>query len=47
MEKQKDARSIEHWRSAHDILAGLLVRGLHVSPQDMRFLQRLKAKVAS
>jgi tetratricopeptide (TPR) repeat protein len=47
MEKQKDARAIEHWQQAHDILAGLLARGLHVSPEDLGFLKRLKAKVDS
>ncbi len=38
MEKQKHAMAIENWRSAHDFLAGMVERGLHVSPRDMDIL---------
>jgi tetratricopeptide (TPR) repeat protein len=32
------------WRKAHDTLAGMKQRGLHISPEDEDFLARLRAK---
>ncbi len=45
MEKQKDPNAIKHWRSAHDVLAGMVQLGLHVSGQGQGFLQHLRAKL--
>jgi tetratricopeptide (TPR) repeat protein len=33
------------WKKAHDTLASMNMRGLHVSPQDLVFLERLRAKL--
>ena len=32
------------WKKAHDTLAGMKQRGLHISPEDEDFLARLRAK---
>jgi len=32
------------WKKAYDTLADMKARGLHVSPQDLGFLGRLRAK---
>jgi hypothetical protein len=47
LEKQADAKAIDHWRKAHDILANMIRQSLHVSPQDREFLQQLRAKLDS
>jgi tetratricopeptide (TPR) repeat protein len=46
-EQGQDTKADTHWRSAHDILAGMLARGLHVSPQDLRYLDHLKRKLST
>jgi hypothetical protein len=33
------------WRRAHDIFDGMVRQGMTVSPQDMQFLETLRAKV--
>jgi hypothetical protein len=38
-----DAR--EYWRKAHDTMKGMKARGLHILPQDERFVAWLRAKV--
>ncbi len=45
LEKQGAAAAQQHWRAAHDILAGMVQAGLHVSPDDRGFLERMRAKV--
>lgn len=45
LEKQWDSRAAEHWRQAHEILAGMIDEGLHVSAADRGFLAQLKAKL--
>ncbi|MEZ6143718.1 MAG: hypothetical protein R3B84_24400 [Zavarzinella sp.] len=43
--KLADADSIKHWRQAHDILQGIVDRGLFVSPSDREELKQIKAKL--
>jgi hypothetical protein len=42
-DRASEART--HWQQAHDILQGMVTRGLHVSPEDQRFLEQLRRKV--
>ena len=42
---QDPIRSLGWWRRAHDILQSMVDRGLHVSPEDLGFLQQIKAKI--
>ncbi len=45
-EKQEDdAKAAKEWRASYEALNGLRKRGLHVSPDDLRFLQRLEVKL--
>ena len=44
-EKNGATAEARGWLSrAHDTLAGMKQRGLHVSPQDEEYLERLRAK---
>jgi hypothetical protein len=45
LDKQRDARAKDHWRKAHDILEAMVHAGLHVSPQDLDFLQHLRGRI--
>jgi tetratricopeptide (TPR) repeat protein len=45
LEKQQKPDARQHWQQAHDILAGMVSRGLHVSLQDLGFLEQLKRKL--
>jgi hypothetical protein len=38
------AQAGEWWRKAYDTLSGMKERGLHVSPEDLGFLERLRQK---
>ncbi len=38
------AEARETWRKAYRVIAGMKERGLHLSPQDEGFLQRLRQK---
>jgi hypothetical protein len=42
---QDPIRALGWWRRAHDILQSMVDRGLHVSPEDLGFLQQIKAKI--
>ena len=43
--QRKAAEARGWWRRAHDVLAGMKQRGLHLSPQDEQFLETLRRKV--
>ena len=45
LEKRGDATARQHWRAAHDVLAGMVEAGLHVSPKDQGFLGKLREKI--
>ncbi|HZZ79845.1 MAG TPA: tetratricopeptide repeat protein [Gemmataceae bacterium] len=45
LEEQEKPEADAHWRAARDILAGMVDAGLHVSPQDLGFLERLRKKL--
>jgi tetratricopeptide (TPR) repeat protein len=36
------AEALTHWQKAHDILQGMVTRGLHVSPADRAFLEPMR-----
>ena len=40
------ANALRWWQRAHDILQGMVDRGLHVSPEDHGFLQQIKIKLS-
>ena len=47
-EQQKnDSEAHTYWKDAFDVLAGIEQRGLHVSPDDRRFLEILRGKVGA
>ena len=41
--QSKEARG--YWQKAFDVLSGIDKRGLHVSPEDRRFLEQLRQKL--
>ena len=45
LEELGDVQAKTHWQKAHDILAGMVQAGLHVSAQDLSFLQHLRTKI--
>ena len=44
-EEEQSPEAGDWWRRAHDTLAGMLEKGMHVSPQDLEFLETLKQKI--
>jgi tetratricopeptide (TPR) repeat protein len=47
-EKQnKPTEARNHWQHAHDVLAGIDKRGLHVAPEDREYLEILRKKLAA
>ena len=42
---QDPIRALGWWRRAHDILQSIVDRGLHISSEDLGFLQQIKAKI--
>ena len=42
---QDPVRALGWWRRAHDILQSIVDRGLHISSEDLGFLQQIKAKI--
>ena len=42
---QDPVRALGWWRRAHDILQSIVDRGLHISTEDLGFLQQIKAKI--
>jgi len=42
LENQGDSTATDHWLRAHDLLAGMIQTGLHVSVQDLDFLDQLR-----
>ena len=45
MEKENDPEATDNWRQAHDIMASMVQRGLHVTPQDLSILDWLRKKL--
>ena len=45
LEREGHAGAMEHWKAAHDILAGMVARGLHVTEGDLRYLDILRGKL--
>ena len=45
LEREGHAGAMEHWKSAHEILAGMVASGLHVTEGDLRFLETLRGKI--
>ncbi len=45
LEQQGSDEAMKYWRQAHDTLTAMVEKGLFVSPQDMQFLDTLRAKV--
>ena len=45
LEQQGSDETKNYWRQAHDTLTAMVEKGLFVSPQDMQFLDTLRAKV--
>ena len=41
-----EAKALNWWQRAHDILQGMVERGLHVSPEDHGYLQQIKIKLS-
>jgi tetratricopeptide (TPR) repeat protein len=44
-QRQKQDEALAHWRSAYNILSGILDRGLHLAPEDLNVLKQLEAKL--
>jgi tetratricopeptide (TPR) repeat protein len=45
LEQQGSKEALSYWRQAHDTLTAMVENDLFVSPQDMQFLDGLRAKV--
>ena len=45
--QSKTAESVAYWKLALTVLSGIQARGLHLSPQDRQWLQRLREKVGA
>ena len=45
-EKASLHEAVENWQKCLDVFDGMIAGGLHVSPQDIRFLERLRQKFA-
>ena len=45
LEKQGESESMRHWHRAHDVLKGMVSRGLFVSEDDQGFLKVLDGKL--
>ena len=45
LEQQGSDETKNYWRQAHDTLTAMVEKGMFVSPQDMQFLDTLRAKV--
>ena len=45
LEKQGESESMRHWHRAHDVLKGMVSRGLFVSEDDRGFLKVLEGKL--
>jgi hypothetical protein len=45
LEREGDAGARHHRQVAHDILAGMVAKGFHVSPSDLAHLNQLRQKL--